>query len=137
MATMTEGKDGLDAPNLDGAGRRQRFLQRGRRRFWRHGVLDPLAKELVRTGANYEAIHALATIACAAFIDAGARRAGYAPALFLTGSVIFCGSLYGLAFGAPRWLGVATPIGGLLFLAGWAVVAWRCLAAEWQRPEEA
>ncbi|MFN9032979.1 MAG: DUF423 domain-containing protein, partial [Alphaproteobacteria bacterium] len=39
---------------------------------------------------------------------------------FLTGSVIFAGSLYAMAFGAPRWMGSVTPIGGVLFLIGWA-----------------
>ncbi len=112
------------------------FCSVGAGAFGAHGLLDPLAKELVRTGATYEAIRALATVACAAFIDVGARRAGYAPALFLTGSVIFCGSLYGLALGAPRWLGAATPIGGLLFLAGWAVLAWACVTVERQRPQQ-
>jgi uncharacterized membrane protein YgdD (TMEM256/DUF423 family) len=38
--------------------------------------------------------------------------------------VIFSGSLYAMALGAPRWLGAITPIGGLLFLIGWAVLAW-------------
>ena len=29
-----------------------------------------------------------------------------------------------MALGAPRWLGAVTPVGGLLFLAGWAVMVW-------------
>ena len=29
-----------------------------------------------------------------------------------------------MAFGAPRWVGVVTPIGGLCFLTGWAILAW-------------
>jgi uncharacterized membrane protein YgdD (TMEM256/DUF423 family) len=38
--------------------------------------------------------------------------------------VLFCGSLYALAAGAPRIVGAITPLGGLAFLAGWAVLAW-------------
>jgi len=38
--------------------------------------------------------------------------------------VLFSGSLYALALGAPRWLGAVTPVGGLCFLAGWALLAW-------------
>jgi uncharacterized membrane protein YgdD (TMEM256/DUF423 family) len=44
--------------------------------------------------------------------------------MFLGGALLFSGSLYALAAGAPRWTGAITPIGGLLFLAGWAVLAW-------------
>jgi uncharacterized membrane protein YgdD (TMEM256/DUF423 family) len=29
-----------------------------------------------------------------------------------------------MALGAPRWFGAITPIGGVLFLAGWGVLAW-------------
>jgi uncharacterized membrane protein YgdD (TMEM256/DUF423 family) len=54
----------------------------------------------------------------------GARRARFAPAFFLAGVVLFSGSLYAMALGAPRGLGAVTPIGGLCFLAGWAVLAW-------------
>ncbi len=29
-----------------------------------------------------------------------------------------------MALGAPRWLGAVTPLGGLGFLAGWAILVW-------------
>ncbi len=92
--------------------------------FAAHGVTDPRAQELLRTGALYGFMHSLATMACAAFMQAGARRARFAPAFFLSGVLLFSGSLYAMAFGAPRWIGAVTPIGGLCFLAGWAVLAW-------------
>ena len=78
--------------------------------FAAHGVSDPKAQEWLRTGAT--------------FIQVGAKRARYAPAFFLSGIVIFSGSLYAMALGAPRWFGAITPIGGLLFMIGWAVLAW-------------
>ncbi|MDB5495245.1 MAG: hypothetical protein JWP86_2582 [Phenylobacterium sp.] len=92
--------------------------------FAAHGVADPAAKELLKTGATYGFLHSLATFACATFMQLGARRARFAPAFFLSGVVLFSGSLYALAFGAPRWVGAVTPIGGLSFLAGWAVLVW-------------
>ena len=92
--------------------------------FAAHSLTDPTAKEVMKTGATYEFMHALATIGCAAFMQAGAARARFAPAFFLSGTVLFSGSLYGLALGAPHWTGIVTPFGGLLFLAGWAVLAW-------------
>ena len=92
--------------------------------FAAHGVSDPRASELLKTGASYNFMHCMATLACATFMQVGASRARYAPAFFLSGVVLFSGSLYALAFGAPRWLGLVTPVGGLLFLVGWSVLAW-------------
>ena len=92
--------------------------------FAAHGVADPQAKEWLKTGTQYGFMHTMATFACATFMNIGGRRARLAPAFFLSGVVIFSGSLYAMAFGAPRWLGAVTPIGGILFLIGWATLAW-------------
>lgn len=92
--------------------------------FAAHGVSDPRAAELLKTGASYGFMHCLATLACATFMQVGARGARHAPAFFLSGVLLFSGSLYALAFEAPRWMGLVTPVGGLLFLSGWAVLAW-------------
>jgi uncharacterized membrane protein YgdD (TMEM256/DUF423 family) len=98
--------------------------------FAAHGVTDPRAKDLLKTGAQYEFMHAIATIACATFMQWGGARARFAPAAFLSGSLLFSGSLYALAFGAPRWTGAITPVGGLFFLAGWAVLIWAALGVD-------
>jgi uncharacterized membrane protein YgdD (TMEM256/DUF423 family) len=92
--------------------------------FAAHGVDDPHAAELLKTGSQYAFMHSLATVAAAVFMQLGARRARLAPAFFLLGVALFSGSLYALAFGAPRLVGAITPIGGLCFLVGWAVLAW-------------
>jgi uncharacterized membrane protein YgdD (TMEM256/DUF423 family) len=99
--------------------------------FAAHGIDDPKAQEWLRTGSTYGLVHALATLACLPLLAAGAHRARLAPAFFLPGVALFSGSLYAMALGAPRWLGAVTPIGGTLFLIGWAVVAWS--AAELDR----
>jgi uncharacterized membrane protein YgdD (TMEM256/DUF423 family) len=101
--------------------------------FAAHSLKDPKAAEIMRTGATYEFMHAMATFACATFMQVGARRARFAPALFLSGTGLFSGSLYALALGAPRLTGIVTPLGGLLFLAGWLVLAWAALGVD--RPE--
>jgi len=98
--------------------------------FGAHGASDARAQELLKVGALYSFIHSMATFACAIFMQIGARTARFAPAFFLLGVLLFSGSLYALALGAPRWIGVATPIGGLSFLAGWAVLAWAARSVE-------
>ena len=92
--------------------------------FAAHGVTDPKAVEWLKTGSMYGFMHSMATFACATFMQIGARRARFAPAFFLSGVLLFSGSLYAMALGAPRWLGAVTPLGGLCFLAGWAILAW-------------
>jgi uncharacterized membrane protein YgdD (TMEM256/DUF423 family) len=90
--------------------------------FAAHGVQDPKAQEWLRTGSMYGFMHTMATLACATFMNVGARRARLAPAFFLLGVLLFSGSLYAMAMGAPRWLGMVTPIGGLCFLVGWGIL---------------
>ena len=92
--------------------------------FAAHGVAEPRAQELLRTGALYGFIHCLATFASASVMQMGGSRARFAPGFFLAGVLLFSGSLYGMALGGPHLLGVVTPVGGLCFLAGWVVLAW-------------
>ena len=90
--------------------------------FAAHGIDNPVAKEWLRTGAQYQIIHALAAFACLAF--GKHRGAMIAPWLFLGGGLLFSGSLYAMALGAPHGVGAITPLGGLLFIGGWASLIW-------------
>ena len=77
------------------------------------------------TGVQYHLWHALGMIlvglyAGAAHDAAWPRAAG---ALLLAGIVLFSGSLYAIALGAPKWLGAVTPFGGLAFILGWLALA--------------
>ena len=93
--------------------------------FAAHGAKDARTAELLHTGALYQMTHALAVFAWLIMRQAGGKAGLWTPSLFLGGTVLFSGSLYALAFGAPRILGMVTPLGGLAFLAGWALLAWR------------
>lgn len=93
--------------------------------FAAHGVEAAKPAEWLRTGAHYQSIHALAVFAAFALHRAGARGMGLAAGLFLGGTLIFSGTLYAMAAGAPRQLGMITPLGGLGLMTGWAVLAWR------------
>lgn len=95
--------------------------------FAAHGVTDLAARALLEKGAHYEFMHSMAAIASLTFWRWGATRARFAPPQFLAGICFFSGALYALALGAPAWAGAITPIGGLLFLSGWATLAWAAL----------
>jgi len=43
--------------------------------------------------------------------------------LLLTGTVLFSGSLYALSLTGVGWLGAITPLGGLLFIGAWSLLA--------------
>ncbi len=97
--------------------------------FAAHGLKARLAPDLLaifETGARYHLLHALAlfVVALAAGRGIPPRTADRACALFLAGIVLFSGSLYALALTGVRALGAITPLGGLAFLAAWAVLAW-------------
>lgn len=84
------------------------------------GVLDAAGRELWHTASQYHFWHALAlAVACLA-PPGRARRC--ALAAFAIGIVLFSGSLYALALGAPRWCGAITPLGGLAFIVGWVAL---------------
>lgn len=87
--------------------------------FAAHGMAEAAPERLgwVQTGAHYQLVHAAALLAIAFVGLSGPLRwAGWA---FLAGAVIFSGTLYLMAFGAPRWFGAITPIGGALLILGW------------------
>lgn len=96
--------------------------------FGAHALKARIAPELLavwQTGVTYHAWHAIALfIVGVVRMHATDRRAfRNAGWLFVAGVVLFSGSLYALALGAPAWLGLATPFGGLAFIAGWLCVA--------------
>jgi uncharacterized membrane protein YgdD (TMEM256/DUF423 family) len=74
--------------------------------------------------ARYQMYHALALVLVGALRLSHRSRwleaAGWA---FLLGVTVFCGCLYLLAWGGPRWLGAVVPIGGLAMIVGWAALA--------------
>ena len=93
--------------------------------FAAHGAKDARAVELLHTGSLYQMVHALTVFGWLAVRKAGGKTGLTTPALFLVGTLLFSGSLYAMAFGAPSILGMVTPFGGLCFLAGWLLLAWR------------
>lgn len=99
--------------------------------FGAHGlrsVLDAGDLDTFEVAVRYQMYHALALLAVS-----WASTRWESPTLvasgwlFVAGILIFSGSLYFLVLTGPRWLGAVTPLGGLAFLAGWALLAWTAL----------
>jgi uncharacterized membrane protein YgdD (TMEM256/DUF423 family) len=82
--------------------------------------LDEAALATWRTAVDYQFWHALALLATGLLAQARPGRALQVAALgFVAGLLLFCGSLFGLALGAPRGFGLVTPLGGAAFFVGW------------------
>lgn len=91
--------------------------------FAAHGLKNLLSPDMLaifKTATDYQMFHALALV-LVGFI--GTQSPGKYVTLsalaFILGSLFFCGSLYILAFGFPKIIGIITPIGGCMFLFGW------------------
>ena len=81
------------------------------------GRIDDRGVGLWETATRYWFIGAFGVLLYGLFRKQtqGGTLAGW---LLLCGSVLFAGSLYGLALGAPRALGAVTPFGGVSLIAG-------------------
>ena len=101
--------------------------------FGAHALRDRVEASLLanyQTGVTYMFYHVLALFVVAWAITRwpSSNLPVWAGWLFITGIVIFTGSLVLMAFTGQRWLGAITPIGGVAFIAAWlllAVTAWR------------
>lgn len=99
-----------------------------------HALEDLLrARESVvawETAVRYHFFHTIALLAAGVWLRTEPAAKFVAPAAWCwaAGILIFSGSLYILALGGPGFLGPVTPVGGLLFMAGWGcacAAAWR------------
>jgi len=99
--------------------------------FGAHGLRDRLSADMLtifETGVRYHLIHALALLVTAwATTRWESGLIAVAGWMFVVGIVVFSGSLYLLSLTETRWLGAITPIGGVAFLIGWALLAWAAL----------
>ena len=96
--------------------------------FGAHSLRAHLAPERLQvwdTAVRYHFFQSLGLLGVGLALRSGDDTSLRAAALLLAaGVLLFCGSLYALALGAPRALGVLTPLGGLAWIAAWLLFAW-------------
>ncbi len=93
--------------------------------FGAHGLrgsVDSALLDVWHTAVQYQMFHVFPLLAIV-FAAAGETLPlmKWAARLFLLGTVVFSGSLYVLVLSGIRALGMVTPVGGVLLLAGWLV----------------
>lgn len=101
--------------------------------FGAHGLKQIVPPETVSTfdtGVRYHIYHALALLATGIIFERFRNRwMKIAAVCFITGIVLFSGSLYLLTLlkatetAGLRGIGIITPFGGLFFIAGWIALA--------------
>ncbi len=97
--------------------------------FAAHGLRDRVDAAMLanfETGARYQMYHAFALFVVAWAVQRwpASPLPPIAGWLTLAGIVLFSGSLYVMALTGQRWLGAITPLGGVAFLAAWALLAY-------------
>ena len=101
--------------------------------FGAHALESRNSTDLIQTyetAVRYQFFHVFALFAVVMAIGRWPQNslAPIAGWLFITGIVLFSGSLYLLVGSGIRWMGAITPLGGVALIAGWiclAIVAWR------------
>jgi uncharacterized membrane protein YgdD (TMEM256/DUF423 family) len=96
--------------------------------FGAHGLRSRLSPEMLavfETAVRYQLYHVFALLVTAAAIGrlGDARLLSVAGWSFVTGIVLFSGSLFVLTLTGITALGAITPLGGVAFLVGWACLA--------------
>jgi uncharacterized membrane protein YgdD (TMEM256/DUF423 family) len=98
-------------------------------------VLPSDSYAVLQTAILYQFLNALGLLGVGLLLERrGARALALGADLLLAGVLLFSGSLYALLSGAPRAVGVLTPIGGMCLILGWCAVALALLRAPDQLP---
>ena len=99
--------------------------------FGAHALRDQLSERalaIYQTATQYQLVHAIALLAWGAWCaQANPQPSSLTGWCFTAGIVFFSGSLYALAITDIKPLGAITPIGGVLFVIGWANIAFQTI----------
>ena len=100
--------------------------------FGTHGlkpVLTPARFESFETAVQYQFFHALGLLGIGLLLrERTSVLLNWSARLILLGLALFCGSIYALTFGAPKFFGMVAPFGGVSLMAAWicfALAVWR------------
>jgi len=91
-------------------------------------VLPARQMESLATAVDYQQLNALGLLLVGVMMKnlaiRGLQRVAW---LLIAGIICFSGGIYIMLAGAPRWLGLVTPAGGVLLIGAWSLLAWLLL----------
>jgi uncharacterized membrane protein YgdD (TMEM256/DUF423 family) len=97
-----------------------------------HALRDVLTErqlQSLHTAVYYQIFNALALMLLGGWARDGHAGLAWALRLLAAGIVLFSGSIYLMLAGAPSMFGIVTPVGGVLLIAAWLLLAWRFFRA--------
>ena len=99
-------------------------------------TLTPKQLSSYQTGVLYQQLHSLALIMVGmiALLTSATAWLSRAALLFGVGILVFSGSIYLMTLGAPRALGIVTPVGGVCLMLAWLALAAHALRARGHGP---
>ena len=99
--------------------------------FWAHFLKDRLGADSIstfETGVRYQMYHGFALLISGVLFENVNKRIRWIFGLFAVGAVLFSGSIYLLSLDellgySLSYLGPLTPLGGLMLILGWVLLA--------------
>ena len=91
------------------------------------GIISPEMLEVYKTGVQYQFYHTFALLAVGILMNFNTSKTlKWSAYLFMTGILLFSGSLYVLAISGIKILGIITPFGGITWIAAWILLFVQC-----------
>ena len=96
--------------------------------FGAHTLRNIISRESLETfeiAVRYQFYHALALLAITPVLGRISKPVAiWVPRFWISGVLLFSGSLYLLSIFRVHWIGIITPVGGIAFLIGWALLTY-------------
>ncbi len=89
---------------------------------WKNWLLETGRTETFETAVRYHIYNAFALLVIGLLFGNEKGKLPWAAWAFIGGVLCFSGSLYALSLTSLKWVVYVTPIGGVLMLAGWALL---------------
>ena len=87
------------------------------------GIISPEMLEVYKTGVLYQFFHTFALLSVGILMNFNQSKAlTWSAWLFITGIILFSGSLYMMAISDVKALGFITPFGGVTWMAAWILL---------------
>ncbi|MDY7394476.1 DUF423 domain-containing protein [Aureibaculum sp. 2210JD6-5] len=95
--------------------------------FGAHALKEKLGLDALQsfeTGVRYQMYHVLALLFVNTYNGFSSKAKNIVSWLFFIGILFFSGSIYAITAGGidPKLIWFITPLGGMLFIAGWSVI---------------
>ena len=99
---------------------------------WLETFIDEKYADTFQTAVRFHMAHSVALVAAALVVERYKSGIIHSASLWLllAGVIIFCGSLYALAFTHIWVFGLTAPVGGICLVLGWLALAFGSMSSK-------